>query len=372
MAEEPEVEEAIVTARNRAGRKVPDIIVRGIHERDVLAMAPAMLCDRVHWDTIDAFDVTDLVRYLGPDAYTRKWSDGQHRIWVPAGTGFEARERIRSWCADHGVEAVNLRVEQNVPFRNLDAIPDGLFPDLVAACVDWLYPRSYVIRRKIVTELELIEDADVRSLMYLFIHDHADRYDADREGRNGTLNFTGFMFGKLRTWPQDAARTAYGRTVVSDRIALHRTRESVVSASGREPTEVERADALGVTVTELRRREDAISTLSGLRNYHSLVAGASDPEDYESVEVAGDVDVAEAAIAYDRDAAITRAIVGAVSDGAPGSRRAQDPLALAAVYLTFWEGLNRAEVARELDVLPKTASAALARALERLDPADLQ
>ena len=372
MAEEPGVDEFIVTARNRAGRKVPDIVVHDMHERDILAMAPAMLCDRIHWDTVDPFDITELLHDLGPDAYTRKWSDGQHRIWVPAGQGFEARERIREWCQQRDIEAVNLRVEQQVPFRNLDAIPGGLFPDLVAACVDWLYPRSYAIRHKIVMELELVEDSDVRSLMYLFVHDHADRYDADREGRNGTLNFTAFMFGKLRTWPQDAARTTYGRTVVSDRIALHRAREASVNAVGREPTESERADALGVSVTELRRREDAISTLSGLRNYHSLVAGETDPGDYESVQVAGDVDVAESAIAYDRDAAVTRAIIGAVADAEPGSRRAQDPLALAAVYLTFWEGLNRAEVARELEVLPKTASAALGRALERLDPADLQ
>ena len=59
----------------------------------------------------------------GMDAYTRQWSDGQHRVWVPEGQGYEARERIRAWCAAHEVEAVNIRVEAKVPFRDLDQIP---------------------------------------------------------------------------------------------------------------------------------------------------------------------------------------------------------------------------------------------------------
>lgn len=367
---DPADDEIIVTASHRPGRKVPDIVVRGMHERDILALAPAMTCDRIHWDTVDPFEIAPLMRDLGPDAYTRRWSDGQHRVWVPAGSGFDTRERIRDWCAAHDVEAVNLRVETNVPFRDLDSIPDGLFPELVAACVDWLFPRSYAVRRKIVTELELIEDEDVRSLMYLFVHDHADRYDADRTGRNGTLNFTAFMFGKLRTWPQDAARAAYGRTLVSDRIALHRAGETAIAQHGRGATETERADALGVSVTELRRREDAISTLSGIRNHHGLTTGTLDGESTDEVQVSAEVDVEAEAIAYARDAAVTRAIIASVND--TSGRRAQDPLALAAVYLTFWEGLNRAEVARELTVLPKTAAAALGRVLERIDPADLQ
>lgn len=372
MADDLLDDDVILTARNRLGRKVPDIVVRGMHERDILAMAPAAICDRIHWDTVEPFDIAPLLADLGPQARTRQWSDGQHRVWVPAGAGFETRERIREWCVRMEVEPVNLRVEQNVPFRDLDAIPDGLFPAMVAACVDWLYPHTYAVRHKIVAELDLIDDEDVRSLMYLFIHDHADRYDADRQGRNGTLNFTAFMFGKIRTWPQDAARTRFGRAVVSDRIALHRARESSLTTFGRDATEGERADALGVSVTELRRREDAISTLSSMRNYQELLGGDGDLDAWSGVQVAADVDVAEEAISYERDAAVTRAIIDAVSHPMPGSRREQDPLALAAVYLTFWEGLNRADVARELDVLPKSASAALSRVMERLEATDLR
>ena len=372
MADETLDDDVIVTARNRPGRKVPDIVVRGIHERDILGLAPAATCDRIHWDTVEAFDIAPLIADLGPTARTRQWSDGQHRVWVPAGEGFEVRERIRQWCAAREVEPVNLRVEQSVPFRDLEAIPDGLFPELVAACVDWLYPHTYAVRHRIVAELDLIDDDDVRSLMYLFVHDHADRYDADRLGRNGTLNFTAFMFGKIRTWPQDAARTRFGRAVISDRIALHRARESALSTFGRDATEGERADALGVSVTELRRREDAISTLSSMRNYQELLGGETDLDAWSGVQVPDDVDVADEAISYERDAAVTRAVIDAVSQSTPGSRRDQDPLALAAVYLTFWEGLNRAEVARELDVLPKSASAAIGRVMERLGSTDLQ
>lgn len=364
-------DERILTANHRPGRKVPDIVVRGMHEREILSLAPARVCDRVHWDTVEPFDIVPLVRELGPNAWTRQWSDGQHRIWVPEGHGFQARAIVREWSQARGIEVVNLRVEPKVPFRDLDSIRDGLVPDLVAACVDWLFPRSFAVRRKLATELELVDDEDVRSLMYLFVHDHADRYDADRTGRNGTLNFTAFMFGKLRTWPQDASRTAFGRTVVGDRIALHRANERALHADGREATEGERATALGVSVTELRRREDAIATLRSMRTPRTLVVGEPDADEIDAVQAVSPVDVAEEGIEFVQQAAITRAVVDAVTGSAAAGKRTEDPLGLAALYLTFWEGLTRADVARHLDILPKTASAALQRALERIAPASV-
>ncbi len=196
-----------------------------------------MTCDRVHWDTVGDFDARDLVGDLGMTAYTRQWSDGQHRVWVAEGQGYEARERIREWCAAHEVEAVNVRVEQKVPFRDLDQVPQPLVPELISAALDWLYPRSHAIRSKVVADLELVDADDVRSMMYLFISDHLDRYDADREGRNGTLNLLAFLIGKLRTWPQDLTRTAFGRNVVSDRIALHRAVDGVAAGEHRSATE---------------------------------------------------------------------------------------------------------------------------------------
>ncbi len=365
-------DDTIVTASHRIGRRVPNLVVAGIDESEILALAPAMVCDRVHWDTVDDFDARSLLPDMGMPAYTRQWSDGQHRVWVPEGSGYDAREVIREWCVAHDVEAVNIRVEAKVPFRDLDAIPGTLLPDLIAAAVEWLYPRLYAIRRKIVADLDLIDDQDVRSMMYLFVSDHADRYDAGREGRNGTLNFLAFMIGKLRTWPQDAARNAYGRGVVSDRQTLSRAADVIAATEQRPATEEELAGALRTSVTDLRKREQAISTLSGMRNYQSLVSESSDGDQLDLVQVASDVDVEFDATAHDRNAQLTRSIMAAVNNPEAGGRRAQDPLALAAVYLSFWEDLSRPEVARELDVLPKTAAAAVTRVLDSVAAAGLQ
>jgi hypothetical protein len=366
------VDDAIITSTNRVGRRVPNLVVDGLDESEILAYAPPMVCDRVHWDTVDEFDVRSLLPDMAMKAYTRQWSDGQHRVWVQEGSGYAARELIREWCVAHDVEAVNIRVEAGVPFRDLDRIPGTLLPDLLAAAVDWLYPRLYAIRRKIVADLDLIDDQDVRSMMYLFVSDHADRYDAGREGRNGTLNFLAFMIGKLRTWPQDAARNAYGRGVVSDRMTLSRAADVIAATEQRPATEEELAAALRTSVTDLRRREQAISTLSGMRNYQSLVSESPDGDLLDAVQVAADVDVEFDATAHDRNAQLTRAIMSAVNNPEGGGRRAQDPLALAAVYLSFWEDLSRPEVARELDVLPKTAAAAVTRVLDSVATSGLQ
>jgi hypothetical protein len=80
-----------------------------------------------------------------------------------------------------------------------------------------------------------------------------------------------------------------------------------------------------------------------------------------------DTDVEGEVVRHAMEAGLTRAILAAVNDPDSRARRAQDPLALAAVYLSFWEGLERAEVARELDVLPKSAAAAIGRVLERVE-----
>lgn len=363
--------EEIVTSLNRVGRKVPYLVVNGVDEREIFAYAPTMTCDRVHWDTVEAFDIHELLPALDMPCWTRQWSDGQHRVWVPEGQGYAAREIIRQWSQEHEVDAVNIRVEAKVPFRDVEQIPGGLLPELVAAAVEWLYPRSYVVRKKIVAELELVDDEDVKSLMYLFVSDHADRYDAGRQGRNGTLNFLAFLIGKLRTWPQDAARTAYGRAVMSDRLAISRAAEQVTAYRFHEASETELADALGTSVTDLRRREQAIMTLASLRNPHALAAGGPDEDVIGAVQVVSDADVEEDALSYARSAELTSAIMDAVSQPDDGSRRAQDPLALAAVYLTFWEGLSRPDVARELEVLPKTATAALGRVLHHVEDADV-
>lgn len=371
-AENAGVDDSIVTSTNRLGRRLPRLVVDGLDEAEVLAYAPPMVCDRVHWDTVDDFDPRILVPDLGMTAWSRRWSDGQHRVWVEEGRGYEAREAIRQWCLAHEVEAVNLRVEAGVPFRDLDLVPGSLLPDLVAAAVDWLYPRMHAIRRKLVADLDHIDDQDVRSMMYLFVSDHMDRYDAGREGRNGTLNLLAFLVGKLRNWPQDAARSAYGRGVVADRMALAKAADVIAATEQRPATEEELAAALRTSVTDLRRREQAISALSSMRNYQSLVAGERDDDLLDTVQVAADVDVEQDATAYARNAQLTRSILAAVNTPDGRGRRPQDPLALAAVYLSFWEGLSRPEVARELEVLPKTAASAVTRVLDAVAESGLQ
>lgn len=371
MVEDPD--DLLVTAGRRTVRRVPVLEVRGMSESDILDLAPPMVCDRVHWDTVDDFDARHLLPVLadhGFEAFSRQWSDGQHRIWVAQGRGYDAREVIRLWCASHDVEAVNMRVETGVPFRDLSKVPADLLGELIAAAVEWLYPRLHAVRRRLVLDLELVEDDDVHSMMYLFVSDHLDRFDAGREGRNGTLPLLAFLIGKLRTWPQDAARQAYGRNVVGDRLAIAKATDAIAALEHRAPSEEELAAALKTSVTDLRRRESAIEVLSGLRNYQSLTTGAS--ADMDAVEVAGDVDLEREATASSRNADLTRTIMAAVNDPTSNGRRAQDPLALAAVYLSFWEGLSRPEVARELEILPKTASAAVARVLDSVAASGLQ
>lgn len=109
-----------------------------------------------------------------------------------------------------------------------------------------------------------------------------------------------------------------------------------------------------------------------MRQYQSLVSGAADSDQVDAVVVADDTDVEGDATAYARSADLTRSIMAAVNDPESRGRRAQDPLALAAVYLSFWEDLSRPDVARELDVLPKTAAAAVARVLDSVSGSGLQ
>jgi len=356
-------DDTLITSTNRVGRRIPDLFVGDRSEREILGMAPSMSCDRIHWGALEDMSAKELARDLGNElpAYTRTWSDGQHRIWVPDGKGAQARELIREWCEQHGVDPINMRIEPSVSFRDVDSIPADLFQGLLLETVDWLYPRSHAIRRRLVSDLELVEDEDVRSMMYLFVSDHADRFDADRVGKNGTLNFASFMFGKLRTWPQDAARAAYGRNLMDDRLHLARAVDEHLATEYRRPNEKELAERMRTTVIDLRKREQAVSEAVQRRHYDSLVTG-SHVED--GVDAADDVDVEQDGTRFARDAMLTRAIIEAVScpQRARGAGVA-DPGALAAVYLSFWGEMPRQQVAAELGMTPKSVTAAVQRVL---------
>jgi hypothetical protein len=361
--------EYIVTSTNRVGRKVPNMVVDGMDESEILAMAPSMVCDRVHWSTLEAFSATVIIPDLPIPGYTRQWSDGQHRIWVEEGRGFEAREFIRVWCIEHDVEAMNMRVEPGVPFRDIDAIPGDIFQRLLLATVDWLHPRCYSIRRRIVADFELLSDEDLRPMMYLFVSDHADRFDAGRIGKNGTLNLASFMLGKIRKWPQDAARAAYGRNLVDDHMHMNQAIDESMATAYRKPTEAELASRMKTSVADLRRREQSVAEFTGMR-YHDVIVTGGTYDDAEGVDAAGDVDVEMDAMAFQSDATLTRAILDAVRNPVTGrGSQGPDPLGLAAVFLSFWGEMTRQEVATSLQVLPKTAAAATQRVINQISAA---
>lgn len=322
--------------------RIPDLEVEGRSEQEILAFAPVMTCDRVHWSGPD-LDLTALAAALSMQAWTRQWSDGVHRIWVPVGAGRQAREEIAAVTTTH-----NLRVDGSVAFRDLEAVPRGLIPALVAAAVDWLYPRTGPIRRKLVADLDLVDDEDVRPMMFLFVWDHLDRFDPRHGGRLGSLNLGAYLLAKMRMWPQDAARAAYGRTVVEDQHAVNRAFEAFVHDWHRVPSERELALAAGLDVEELRRRRRNAALLA--RTRFTDVIGD------EAHGVRDDVDVEAEAMRHAQDADLTRALLGAAST----------PLALAATYLSFWQECTRSEVAEALQVSPKVAGAAITRTVSQL------
>ena len=364
-------EDVIVTANHRIGRRIPDMVVGDLTEREILAMAPAMVCDRIHWSTAEPLNLTTLIEDLPLEARTRAWSDGQSRIWVNEGQGQQARELIRQWCDEHGVEVMNMRVESAVPFRDIDSIPGDLFAQLLLATTDWLFPRTFAIRRKLVADLELIDDDDTRSMMYLFISDHADRFDADRVGKNGTLNFASFMLGKLRKWPQDAARAAWGRTLIDDHMHLNQAIDDSIATLHRRPTESELATRMKTSVGDLRKRELAVAEVSGMRNYDSIITGGMG-EDAQGVDAADSVDVAHDGTSFQVDAMLTKAIIDSVMmPTATRGTSPADPMALASVYLSFWGEMTRQELASELGVLPKTAAASVQRVISQVGAAGI-
>jgi hypothetical protein len=362
-------DDSIVTATHRVIRRIPDMIVGNLTEQDILARAPAMVCDRIHWSTPEPMSLTALIADLPIRARTRAWSDGQSRIWVDEGHGLQARELIRHWCESHGVEVMNMRVEASVPFRDVDSIPGDLFSRLLLATTEWLYPRTQAIRRKLIANLELIDDEDTRSMMYLFISDHADRFDSDRVGKNGTMNFASFMLGKMRKWPQDAARATWGRTLIDDHMHIKQAIDDSLATLHRRPTETELAARMQTSVSDLRQRECAVADVSRMRNYDSIITGSMG-EDSEGVDTADSADVARDSTSFQVDAMLTKVIIDSVmSPTATRGTSPADPMALAAVYLSFWGELSRRELAAELGVLPKTAAAAIQRVITQVGEA---
>ena len=370
--------DGLVTKSGRVGRRLPDLVIGDYTETQIFDFAPAFDADRLHWTGTDdiAGELMDALSAVSIRSWTRAWSDGQPRLWVDAGQGERARGVVRSWCEHHGYEPVNLRVEKNVTFRDLLTVPKPLIPELIGVSVDWLYPRVGNIRYRLARELDLVDDDDIRSLMYMYVHDLVDRYDDRKTGVNGRVNFLTFLLGKMRTWPQDVARAQHGRVVIADRLALGEVNAHTHSTLGRSATEQERADALGVTITELRERESTLAALSAMRHYVPLEASDGYGNDAIEASIAPEnfqrqasVEPGIGFVQAERDFELTRALLAAVTSDT--SKRGGDPLALAAAYLTFWEGRSRGEVAEDLSVSPKVAGSALKRAVQGVDVDEL-
>ena len=356
------VQDTLRTATDRVGQRIPDLAINGLTEQEILDRAPVLACDRVHWSSERTIDLDELVALLDLPAYTRQWSDETCRVWVDAGRGDEARTQIKEICSDWGIEISNARIDRGVGFRNLNTIDDRLIGQLIHACVDWLYPRSGNLRARIVAEFDDVDDEDLRGMLYLFVHDYLDRYDGERSGRNGRLNVTAFMYGKLRNWPQDLQRARFGRTAINDRVALQRLNERCTQEFARPATSQERADALGVSVAELLHREGALLALSTA----SMDEIREDEFSWSAV-VADDLDVAEEGLEPAARSALSRKILDAVHVPGSEKKRDHDPLALATLYLMFWEGLSRSQISEVLEVMPKTVTSALARTTAALD-----
>jgi hypothetical protein len=93
-------------------------------------------------------------------------------------------------------------------------------------------------------------------------------------------------------------------------------------------------------------------------------------EDSEGVDTAESADVARDSTSFQVDAMLTKVIIDSVmSPTATRGTSPADPMALAAVYLSFWGELSRRELAAELGVLPKTAAAAIQRVITQVGEA---
>ena len=166
-----------------------------------------------------------------------------------------------------------------------------------------------------------------------------------------------------------AVRAAWGRTLIDDHMHMNQAIDDSMATLHRRPTESELADRMKTSVSDLRKREIAVAEVAGMRNYDSIISGVMG-EDSEGVDAADSVDVADDGTSFQIDAMLTKAIMESVMS--PVSTRGTspaDPMALAAVYLSFWGELSRQELAAELDVLPKTAAAAVQRVITQVGAA---
>jgi hypothetical protein len=359
---------------------LPFLTVDGVHETDIFAYAPVIATDRITWTGPKDFDASIIVDYLPGPAWTRQWSDGDHRIWVPAGTGQDSRIIIKQWLASHDVPESGMRIYADTTYRDLSLIPDDLLDGLYHAAVEWLYSRNIAVRHRIMAEFD-IDDEDVKQELFFWVRDYTDRYDDTRIGTGARarrkttarptapLNYLGYLQGRVKSWPQDAARAHFSRGHVDEQLAMHRARDQFQSTHGREPSTDELAAALSVTANEVRRRQATIDTLSNFRNYIPISTITHDADERpEAVDVSDTVtDDQPASIDFTEAAALTRAIMNSVTGGKQaGERRDVDVLGLHCLFATTWAGMRTTSVASTLQAAPKTVSTALDRVQVRL------
>lgn len=350
-----EVSEPLPSGKTR----FDDITVNGHREEDIWAYAPTAVLDRVHAEIANPdTSVPAIMAMLPMTTFTRTWSDSRSRIWVPAGRGAEVRDLIATWASTTGTTVKDLRVEENVPFRNVAAIPADLLGGIVHAAVAKVIstPRG----DRAVKSILALEDGrfsdreDVASALTLYAYDLTDRFD-DTRGAVGRTNFTAYLYGRVSNWAYDVARSRYGRESLEVRNQIAKASDQLL-AQGIDPSQARVSAHIDGGSGTFAARYASLKALWNLRDAGSIWS-VEDGEQIVDVPTPSDAnDVFDYATAND----LSRAVAGSCVTYTDGKVRT-DAVALISAYQSTWGGRTYNEISDTLGMRDRTVSAAVRR-----------
>lgn len=307
----------------------------GMSEWEGWAYSPLHSRDIAHVRLVHAMPLDEL-RTAFPGWTVSESPDGL--VSVSANPGVPVKQVVSEWLTANGISHEGVRDALGVKRRHLSELPDAFLNDLIANTLPIAFG---VVARRHAAKLEVLAKSseDANAWVRLWVVELISTFNAELGRPFGT-----WVVGQIRNKIHDLNRAINGRTASDLELKFAKAQEKLESVSGSTPTVEELASELNLSTSEMHTKRQSLAHLRSIRGAKPLNAGPDDPE-VQVVDPSADPE--EEAIARERAARITMAMLtsAGTAHAATGQALLELPLGFLATYLLQWDDWVKGDLA---------------------------
>lgn len=240
-----------------------------ILEDDGWKYAPLKPCHLVHFKVAGNIERREIAEFVGvPVASVSVNEDRLYKIYAEDNSDtYDKVQELKTLRPEAKISGI--RLESNLKRRNVSELPKRYYSDL---CHHYGNFSKVLLRNKMSSITKHLPDVDdQKQQIYIWVIEAVKRYDDST-----SIPFAAYLGTALNKWVYDLNRKAYGRSIADAELKYNRVITEFRTRMDREPSTEELAAEMNLSVEEVQKARENISTVVNLRNQKTI-----DYDDYE-------------------------------------------------------------------------------------------